>query len=77
MADAERITLGRNQFLLLTDAIEGLLALLVEDWMADAPVARNPWEGAGLACKASGTGEVWAAIHQGRAVLSASKKWEA
>lgn len=54
------VTVGRNQFELLT---------------ADAPIAKDPWAGAGPAMKASGTGDVWDAIHQARAVLDASSRW--
>lgn len=52
------------------DALEGLLALLVDDWRCDAPVARDPWEGAGVESKTPGTGEVWSAVEKARAVLS-------
>lgn len=71
----DSVTLGRNQFGLLTEALEGLLNQLVEDWKDDAPVARDPWEGAGVLGRASGTGEVWNAINQARAVLAASEQW--
>lgn len=73
----ERITLGLNQFLLMQDAIEGLLKLVVENPDEDVPVGKDPWEGAGILGKTKGTGEVWSAINQGRAVLSASRRWRA
>lgn len=73
--DPERVDLGRNQYDLLTSALSGLLDLLVEDWRADVPVVRDPWEGAGPLGKTSGTGEVWGAINQARAVLGASERW--
>jgi hypothetical protein len=74
---APSIALGRNQFDLLTGALNDLLALLVEDWREYAPTAKDPWEGAGRLRAASGTGEVWDAIHHARSVLMASERWEA
>ena len=71
----EQVVLGRNQFDLLTNALEGLLALLVEDWRADVPVGKDPWDGAGLQSNGADTRDVWNAIGQARGVLAASEKW--
>lgn len=69
-------TLTAEQFGLMQDAIEGLLHMLVEDWTADAPVARNPWSSDERFAPLTPTSEVWNAIDQGRAVLSASRRWD-
>lgn len=72
---AVTVQLERSQFDLLREALEAMLNLLVEDWAADVPTVRDPWEGGGIASKVSGTGEVWAAIELARAVLSSSARW--
>lgn len=64
---ADDVVLGRNQFDLLTNAIEGLLEQLVEDWHADAPVAKQPWPGR--------ANEVWNAVGQAIGVRWAADKW--
>ena len=74
--DPERVNIGRNQFDLLTSAVEHLLNVLVDDWTADVPVAKDPWAGAGSLTKESGTGETWNAIHHARSVLDASRRWD-
>lgn len=66
MLSSDDVTLGRNQFALLTNAIEGLLNILVEDWKADVPIARTGWESPHT---------TWNAIGQARGVLAASAKW--
>lgn len=65
----------RNQFDLLTGALDGLLRVLVDDPDAAVPTGKDPWEGAGVVGQTSGTGQTWAAINQARAVLSASREW--
>lgn len=65
--NAEYVVLGRNQFDLLTNAIEGLLEQLVEDWQADAPIAKQPWPGR--------ANEVWNAVGQAIGVRGAADKW--
>lgn len=64
------VPVPRKQAELLAGALDGLLALLVEDWRADAPVARDPWEHAGLTKYDSHTTEVWGVIEQARVALS-------
>jgi hypothetical protein len=56
--DADYVAVPRAQLELILWSLEGFLNLFVEDWRADAPVAKQPWAG--------NANECWDAIGQAR-----------
>lgn len=79
LTDIKGVTIGRNQFDLLTGALDGLLRLLVVDPDADVPEVKDPWaenppvEVGGK--RIADYGPVWNAINQAIVVRRASARW--
>lgn len=63
---AEDVAVPRPQLELILWSLEGFLDLFVEDWRADAPVAKQPWAGNASEC--------WNAIGQAKTLCVVIEK---